>query len=210
LGGACGRLVQNWGLLSPASELSAKVLVQCSSSSSGYGFRRLSGAELGALWDLPISVLDALPGQGTDAMLQGLFRLAPTKILFSGADFLLTSSFRGGLGGLKAGAPLTVGPRPLSNSALGLAPTSILDHLPFHPVEVVKGDSQNADNAAVPDQLWLQAFLVGYGDPGCLARHRLALGLGNCWAGGMTAGEGPPPGWQAAMPGFRELGLRFW
>ena len=95
-------------------------------------------------------------------------------------------------------------------SALGLAPTSTLDHLPFHPVEVVKGGSQKEDNAAVPDQqLWLQAFLVGYGDPGCLARHRSALRLGNCWAGGMTGGEGPPHEWQAAMPGFRELGLRF-
>ena len=106
---------------------------------------------------------------------------------------------------------LTVGTRPLSNSALGLAPTSTLDHLPFHPVEVVKGDSQKENNAAVPDQqLWLQAFLVGYSDPDCLARHRSALRLRNCWAGGMTGGEGPPPGWQAAMPGFWELGLRFW
>jgi hypothetical protein len=84
------------------------------------------------------------------------------------------------------------------------------NHLPFYPMEVVKGGSQKVDNAAVPDQLWLQAFLGGYGDPGCLVRHRFALGLGNCWAGGMTGGEGPPPGWQAAMPGFRELGLRFW
>jgi hypothetical protein len=55
------------------------------------------------------------------------------------ADFLLTLSFRGGLRGLKTGAQ-TVGPRCLSNSALGLAPTSTLDHLPFHPVEVVEGD----------------------------------------------------------------------
>ena len=196
-------LVQDWGLFL-ASELSATVLVQCSSSSSGYGSRRLTGAELGALWDLPISVLDALPGLGAEAVLQGFFRSAPTKILFSGAE--LTSSFRGGLGGLKTSALPTVGPRPLSNSALGLSPTSTLNHLLFHPVEVVKGDSQKADNTAVLDQLWLQAFLVGYSNLVCLARHHLALGLGN----GMTGGEGPPPGWQAAMPGFRELGLRFW
>ena len=43
------------------------------------------------------------------------------------------------LRGLKTGAP-AVGPRSLSNSVLGLAPTSTLDHLPFHPVEVVKED----------------------------------------------------------------------
>ena len=138
-------------------------------------------------------LLDALPGQDAE----GLFLLAPTEIHFSGADFLLTSSFRGGVGRLKMGA-LTVGPQPLLDSELGLAPTSTLDHLPFHPVEVVKGDSQEEDNAAVPDQqLWLKAFLVCYDDPGCLERHRLALRLGNCWAGGMTGGEGPPPGWQA-------------
>ena len=46
-------LIQDWGLF-PASDLAAKVLVQCSFSPSGYGHRSLSGTELGALWDIPI------------------------------------------------------------------------------------------------------------------------------------------------------------
>ena len=110
----------------------------------------------------------------------GFFQSAPTKILFAGADFLLTASFRGGLGGLKQGP---VGPRPLSDSALGLARPS--DHT-FELAEVVKGDSQKADDAAVPDQLWLHAFLGGYAE------------------------RDPPSGWQASMPGFRAFGLRYW
>ena len=156
--------------------------------------------------------VEALPGQGAEAVLQPLFWLAPTKIIFAGADFLLTSSFRCVCGGLKTGSTraMGMGPRPLSHSALGLAPPSSHNQLPFQTVEVVKGDSQKADDAVVPDQLWLHAFLVGYEDPGCLARHHLALGLGGCSVGGMTGGRGPPPGWQAAMSSFRSFGLRFW
>ncbi len=67
-------LIQDWGLF-PASDLAAKVLVQCSFSPSGYGYRSLSGAELGALWDIPISVLNALPAQGSEEILHGIFRL---------------------------------------------------------------------------------------------------------------------------------------
>ena len=72
-------LVQDWGLF-PASDLAAKVLVQCSFSPSGYGYRSLTGLELSGLWDLPISVLDALPGQGSTTVLRGFFQSAPTKI----------------------------------------------------------------------------------------------------------------------------------
>ena len=223
-------LVQDWGLF-PATDLAAKVLVQCSFSPSGYGFRTLTPAELGGLWDLPISVLDSLPERGAAEMLHALFRTAPTTILFAGADFLSTASFRGGLGGLKQGlgGPCqqgpkqvclgglkqgSVGPRPLSDSALGLVRSgSHQDRLVFkvfEPVEVVMGDSQKADNAAVPDQLWLHAFERGYGDLSCLACHRLALNLGSGAAGSLMEKGGPPPGWQAEMPGFRVFGLRFW
>ena len=41
-------LIQNWGLF-PASELEAQVLVQCSSSSLGYGARRLTWLEFRGL-----------------------------------------------------------------------------------------------------------------------------------------------------------------
>ena len=189
-------------------DLAAKVLVQCSFSPSGYGFRSLTGLELGGLWDLPILVLDALPGPGGEAVLQGFFQLAPTKILFAGADFLLTASFQGGLGGLQ---PILVGPRPLSDSALGLTRRPLAhDRLPFAPEEVVKGDSQKADDAVVPDHLWLHAFVGGYGDPSCLAQHRSALGLGSGGVGSLMECGGPPSGWQTAMPGFQAFGLRFW
>ena len=200
-------LVQDWGLF-PSSDLAAKVLVQCSFSPSGYDSRSLSGAELGALWDIPISVLDALPAHGSERILQDIFWSAPTKILFAGTNFLLTLSFRGGLGGLRAGSVLCAGPRPLSNSDLGLVQSSGEGQLPFQPVEVIKGDSQKADDAAVPDQLWLHAFSVGNGDPQCQARP--ALGVGGASTRDTTERDAPPPGWQVSMAGFRAFGLRFW
>jgi hypothetical protein len=55
-----GGLVQDWGLF-PASDVGARVLVQCSLSPSGYGLQGLTWSELGGLWDLPISVMDAMP-----------------------------------------------------------------------------------------------------------------------------------------------------
>ena len=93
-------LVQDWGLF-PASDLEAQVLVQCSSSPSGYGTRRLTGMELGGLWDLPISIMDALPPSEAELMLRAFCKTVPTKVLLAGADLLLTMSFRWGLGGLK-------------------------------------------------------------------------------------------------------------
>ena len=99
----------------------------------------------------PHSVLNVLPAQGSEGILQGIFWSAPTKILFAGTDFLLTASFRGGLGGLRASSVLCAGPRPLSNSNLGLVQSSGEGQLPFQLVEVIKGDSQKADNAAVPE-----------------------------------------------------------
>jgi hypothetical protein len=138
-------LVQDWGLF-PASELEAQVLVQCSSSPSGYGARRLTWLELGGLWDLPISIIDALPPSEAELMLRAFCKTAPTKVLLAGANLLLNTSFRGSLGGLKqnlGGAKLVEahGPRPLSNSKLGLStpPACTAPHLLD---EVHKGDSQ--------------------------------------------------------------------
>ena len=173
-------LVHDWGLF-PASELEAQVLVQCSSSPSGYGARRLTWLELGGLWDLPILIIDALPPSEAELMLRAFSKTAPTKVLLAGANLLLNTSFRGSLGGLKqnlGGAKLVEahGPRPLSNSKLGVStpPACTAPHLLD---EVHKGNSQKADDAAVPVHLWLRAFAWGYGDPSCLARHQVALGL---------------------------------
>ncbi len=197
-------LVQDWGLF-PASDL------KCSSSPSGYGLRCLTGAELGGLWDMPISVLDVLPPQGADTLLRAIYRMAPTEILFAGADFLQTLSFRGGLGGLRLGVPnLELGPCPLTNAELGLSLGQAHSLAPFSLVEVLKGDSQKANNAAVPDQLWLHAFMVGYGNPCCLAWHCLALGLGEEGLAGGMSKDGPPPGWQASMTGFCLFGICVW
>jgi hypothetical protein len=77
-------------------------------------------------------------------------------------------------------------------------------------MEVVKGDSQKADDAAVPDHLWLHAFLMGYKDPQCMARHRAALGIGGGPTGGATEGGAPPPrlaGLHGGLSSVRLTGL---
>jgi hypothetical protein len=72
------------------------------------------------------------------------------------------------------------GPRPLSDRELGIkraappqdevSPGEKRPRVEVPPQdvstagEVTKGDSQKADNASVPDHLWLRAFVVGYGD----------------------------------------------
>jgi hypothetical protein len=170
-------LVQDWGLF-PASDLAARVLVQCSSSPSGHGSCLLTWLELGGLWDLPISIMDTLPPMGGDVMLQAFFKGAPTKILALGANFLLTLSFRGGLrsvhGVTRPLAVLDLGPRPLSYSELGLATMDAAHDNNAVMLEVIKGDSQKADDASVLDHLWLHAFATGYGEPSCMAQHNAA------------------------------------
>jgi hypothetical protein len=208
-------LVQDWGLF-PASELEAQVLVQCSSSPLGYGAQRLTLLELGGLWDLPILIMGALPPASTELMLRAFCKTAPTKVLPAGADLLLTTSFRGGFGGLKTtfGGPKSVeayGPRPLSNSDLRLSIPLACTAPPMLDLldAVHKGDSQKADDETVPVHLWLCAFALGYGDPSCLARHQVALGLVGGLAGSLANTE-PPLGWQGSMAGFRVFGLRYW
>jgi len=73
--------------------------------------------------------------------------------------------------------------------------------------DVTKGDSQKADNASVPDHLWLRAFFVGY--EACAARHREALTSPSGFVGALGKTE-PPAGWRGAIPGFRLLALRYW
>ena len=143
-------------------------------------------------------------------------KTAPTKVLLAGADLLLTTSFRGVLGGLKTtfGGPMSVeayGPRPLSNSNLRLSIPPACTAPPMLELldAVHEGDSQKADNTTVPVHLWLQAFALGYGDPSCLARHQVTLGLVGGLAGSLANTE-PPLGWQGSMAGFRVFGLRYW
>ncbi len=60
--------------------------------------------------------------------------------------------------------------------------------------EVIKGDIQKADNVAVPDHIWLRAFVLGYGMGGCTACHLEALNLTEGSAGFLD-GPKPPIGW---------------
>jgi hypothetical protein len=110
--------------------------------------------------------------------------------------------------------PLAVsdlGPRPRTNSELGLATTLPTAHdNEAIMLEVRKGNSQKANNALVPDHLWLHAFTMGYKDPSCMAQHSTALNQALDPQGRGLANTHLPKGWQAAMPGFRVFGLLLW
>jgi hypothetical protein len=81
---------------------------------------------------------------------------------------------------------------------------------------VVKDDAQKVDGAAVTDHLWIHAFLEGYtkeGEEGDVRQHLKALSLPDHAAVGYLRETGPPNqgiGWEAALGGFRTLGLARW
>jgi hypothetical protein len=183
--------------------------------------RPLSCLELAALWDVPVLVMDALSEDSSISILQGFCTSAPAKVLFVGADALLTTFFRGGsvlFGPLVQPRSKVVGPFPRFNTELGLAvspPTWEEDNCRFA-TRIVKGDAQKADRAAVPDHLWIHAFLEGYtreGEEGDSQLHLRALGLPDHAAVGHLRETGPPTrgiGWEALLGGFRTLGLARW
>ena len=220
-------MVQAWGLF-PASDLSALVLVSASGSPSGWGIRCLSVLELAALWDVPILVSDSLSDLSDVNIFKGFWASAPGKVLFAGTDALLTMSFRGGCYGFGEAVvgeavvgeavvdSVAFGPHPESNKALGLATQE--EHEEDSAVRcfnelVVKGDTQKSDGVAVPDHLWLHVFLQGYGREACCEEHLQALALPAQAGVGHLRDSTPPSrgvGWQAALEGFRCLGLRWW
>ncbi len=137
-------------------------------------------------------------------------------------DALLTTSFRGGCYGFGEAvvdsapafdsAPV-FRPRPESNEALGLATQEEDSSVQCFDELVVKGDTQKSDGAAVPDHLWLHAFLQGYGWEACSEEHLQALVLPTQAGVGHLRDATPPSwgvGWKAALEGFRCLGLRWW
>ena len=182
-----GGLVLDFGLF-PASDPGARLLVESSGSPSGYGSRMLSARELGDLWDVPILFLDSLSDLEVGVLMAAICRFPPSKLLHTGADLLLTSCFRGGLGVMQGHKGSLPGPRPLLDTDLGLAPatkclrstTTELDVLAEEEYvaaeAVIKGDTQKADDAAVPGHLWLWAFVLGYGGSGHSAWLLRALG----------------------------------
>ena len=129
------------------------------------------------------------------------------------------------------------GPCPLTDDELGLCPLPAggvgasgpeklaqglaqeLDHelaqglvLPQDSPEdaVIKGDHQKANNAAVPDRLWLRAFAIGYRDTAYPVRHLEALNLPPTSQVGFLGEPKPPAGWRGALPGLRLFALRHW
>ena len=213
-------LVLNFGLF-PASEPDAWVLLESSGSPSGYGLRTLSARELDDLWDVPILFMDSLSDPEVGELMAAICRSLPSKLLHSGANLLLTSCFRGGLGVMQGHKGSLLGPRPLLDTDLGLAPaakclqstTADLDALAVEEYvaaeEVIKGDLQKTDNAAVPDHLWLRAFDLGYGESGHSAWHLRALGRTE-GSVGFLDDPAPPRGWRGALPGLRLFALRYW
>jgi hypothetical protein len=224
-GGVPVGVVQQWGLF-PALNLGTMALLPALGSLMGWGTQQLSPVELASLWDVLILVSDSLSGGSGVAMLCDFCLSAPEKVLFAGADSLLTTLFRGGgtsicdrgCNGVDGTDGTYAGPCPKSNKELGLAAPSVWQdgkEATRLDTPVVKGDFQKADGAAVPDQLWVCAFLQGYEQ-----EHLAVLGLSPACPGGHLrdpAGhlrDGHPPdwgiGWAAALILFRKLGLQRW
>ena len=88
-------VVYQFGLF-PAHNLSADVLLAASASPSGMGVRKITWPELGLLWDVPILCMDSFQQGQMEEFLAAVCTSAPAKVLFSGTDALLTTSFRGG------------------------------------------------------------------------------------------------------------------
>ena len=174
--------VHQRGLL-PASALSTPVLLSTVGSITGLGIRPLSWPELAALWDVPILISDCLSEASGVDLLRVFCLSTPAKVLFVGADALLTTLFRGGTTFSSEGDTPghTSGPAPKTDVKLGLTGLGFVTaHKTQAHVQVIKGGTQKADSAAVPDHLWVHAFLYGYGRKhhGPRHLHALALALG--------------------------------
>ncbi len=166
--------------------------------------------------------MDSLSDLEVTRLMASICKSPLSKLLHTGADLLLTSAFRGGLEGREAqeggrAGPVS-GPRPRSDAGFGPTPAYKRKHPPetkmtmeeFAAEEVViKGDLQKADSAAVPNNLWLRAFVLGYGDLGRLGCRLGALGRTKGTAG-FLGGPTPPMGWQGALPGLHCFALRYW
>jgi hypothetical protein len=215
-----GGVIHQWGLF-PVSNLRSRVLLAASGCPSGWGVRPLSWLELAALWDVPILVTDFMSEESDLLILWGFCASAPAKVLFAGADVLLTTLFGGG--SLIGSVALLIdkevaGPSPRSNKDLGLVVSSPArqDKNRHFATRVVKDDAQKADGAAVPNHLWIHAFLEGYakeGEEGDARQHLKALSLPDHAAVGHLREMGLPNqgiSWEVALGGFCTLGLARW
>jgi hypothetical protein len=140
---------------------------------------------------------------------------APAKILFVGLNALLTTLFQGGI--QEFPEEEWVGLAPKMDDELGLA-VGVEDAPPSlaGQIQVIKGDTQKADSANVPEHLWVYAFLCGYGPGAHGPCHLRALGLPPTASVGGLSNPSPPEGWESTFSGlstlalFRLLGLSCW
>jgi hypothetical protein len=105
------------------TDLGATVFLTSSGPPSGWGTRKIPPLELAALCDIPILVSDSLSKSTNLAIIKGFCTSALAKVLFAGANALLTTLFQGG-GSKILGMDNTYDPgllRPASNMDLGLA-----------------------------------------------------------------------------------------
>jgi hypothetical protein len=151
-------------------------------------------------------------------LLHGFCTLAPAKILFVGAAALLTMSFWGGFQEFpkeewdfqEFPEEEQVRLAPKTHHKLGLvvgvgdAPPSLAVQ-----VQVIKGDTQKADSANVPEHLWVYAVVCGYGPGAHRPRHLGALGLPPMTLVGGLSNPTPPEGWEFMFSGLSKLAL-FW
>jgi hypothetical protein len=148
-----GGVIHQWGFFL-ASDLWARVLLAASGCPSGWGVWPLLWFKLAALWDVPILVSYSMSKESNILILQGFCASAPAKVLFAGADALLTTLFRGDavVNSSNEVVILTkeakvVGPSPRSNEDLGLVVSSCKDRHDRHDkrgrfvARVVKGDA---------------------------------------------------------------------
>jgi hypothetical protein len=76
-------------------------------------------------------------------------------------------------------------------------------------VQVIKGDTQKADSANMPEHLWVYAFLYGYGPGAHGPRHLQALGLPPMASVGGLLNPIQPKEWESTFLGLSMLAL-FW
>ena len=208
--------------LFPASDLSTPVLLSMVGSITGLGIHPLSWPELAALWDIPILVLDCLSEALGKNLLREFCLLAPAKVLFVDANTLLTTLFPGGTtcsseDGDMPG--LTPRPAPKTDVEIGLVGSKtnveiglaglgfVTAHNTHAHMYVIKGDTQEADSAAVLDYLWVHAFLYRYRREHHGPRHLHALGLSAAALVGGLGNPSRPDGWEATASGLSTLAL---
>lgn len=131
-----GGVIHSQGL-APWGIANLNVVVPCVYHENGVGVRKLLPHELAALSDTPILLIDRLKRQGTDGLqlLRCLSRGHPSKVLFSGADYLLSTFCRGGFNVRNTVKSATSGESDIER---------LYDHIRSAQVEVITPDPEES------------------------------------------------------------------